>query len=130
MVVLLMLTAASRAQDFFSVQVRGNQHWPAAEADKLYLSTCGLIQQEFGVAEPLRPQFTLVLGAKNDEAAYARREIRLTKWNPYLFAQGVAIFAFEDLMNRDRVLAIAKQAVTWSTATIDIKALSKQANRN
>jgi len=129
-VLLLAMTVIGRTQELFSVQVKDGQRWPAAEADKLYLSACKVMEQEFGLAEPIRPRITLVLGAENDEAAFAQREIRLTRWNAYLFAQGVAIFAFEDLMDRGRVLAIARRAVTWSNATVEIRTGSKQKNRN
>ena len=38
---------------------------------------------------------TLVVGADEDRAYWGAREIRLRKWDPYLVAQGVVIFAFE-----------------------------------
>jgi hypothetical protein len=52
-------------------------------------------------------------------------EIRLIKWDPYLFAQGVAVFAFEDLMPDEETMALAKRAVTWANSTIDVDSLGK-----
>jgi hypothetical protein len=127
-VLVLALTAGGWAQNLFAVQVRGKQRWPAREADKLYLSACSVVQREFGVAQPVRPQFTLVLGADNNQALLNRREIQLTKWNAYLFAEGVAIVAFEDLMSQDKMSAIARRAVNWADSTIEIKAITKQTN--
>jgi hypothetical protein len=53
------------------------------------------------------------------------REIRLTQWNPYAFAQGVVWLAFEDLMPSHQTLTIAKRAVTWADSTVEIERLAK-----
>ena len=73
----------------------------------------------------VRQQFTLVLGADKDQADLDRREIRLIKWNPDLFAQGVVVFAFEDLMPLDQRIAVARRALNWAGSTIEIKPISK-----
>jgi hypothetical protein len=54
-----------------------------------------------------------------------KHEIHLTKWNPYLFAEGVVLFAFEDLMPVDKRLAVTRRAVTWADSTFDATAVSK-----
>ncbi len=54
---------------------------------------------------------TLVVGADKNGAYWGPREIRLTKWDPYLFAQGVVIFAFEDLLPDGERMAVARRAV-------------------
>jgi hypothetical protein len=124
-VVVLVLTAGCWAQNLLTVQVKGKQKWPAEEADKLYLSACSAVQREFGGIRSIRPQITLVLGADKDEAIFDSREIRLIKWNPYLFAQGVVVFAFEDLMPPEDRLVVARRAVSWAASTTEIKAISK-----
>jgi len=124
-VVVLVLTAGCWAQNLVTVQIKGKQKWPAEEADKLYLSACSAVQREFGGSRSIRPQITLVLGADKDEAVFDSREIRLIKWNPYLFAQGVVVFAFEDLMPPEDRLAVARRAVNWADSTIETKAISK-----
>jgi hypothetical protein len=124
-VVVLVLTAGCWAQNLLTVQVKDKQKWPTDEADKLYLSACFAVQREFGGSRSIRPQITLVLGADKDEAIFDSREIRLIKWNPYLFAQGVVVFAFEDLMPPEDRLEVARRAVSWAAATIEIKASSK-----
>ena len=98
---------------------------PTEEVDKLYLSACSAVQREFKGSRSVEPQVTLVLGADRDEAVLDSREIRFTKWNPYLFAQGVVAFAFEDLMTPDQRMAVARRAVNWAGSTVEIKALSK-----
>jgi hypothetical protein len=124
-VVVLALAAGCWAQSSLTVQVKGRQKWSAEEVDKLYLSACSAVQREFGGARPVRPQFTLVLGADKDQADLDSREIRLIKWNPDLFAQGVVVFAFEGLMPLDQRLAVARRAVNWAGSTMETKAISK-----
>lgn len=124
-VAVLVLAAGCCAQNLLTVPVKGRPKWPAAEVDKLYLSACLQVQREFGGTRPIRPQFTLVLGADKDQADLDRKEIRLIKWNPDLFAQGVVIFAFEDLMPLDQRMATARRAVNWARSTAEIKAVSK-----
>ena len=123
---VLVLTVGCWAQSLVAVRAKGKQRWPAEEADKLYLSACSAVQREFGGTRSIRPQITLLLGADRDEAVLDSREIRLIKWNPDLFAQGVVLFAFEDLMPLDQRLAVARRAVNWAGSTIEIKAISKQ----
>ncbi len=125
MVAVLVLTASGWAQTLFGVRVIGKQNWPAKEADRLYLSACTVVQQEFGTRQPVRPRLTLVLGAERNQAFLDKREVRLTQWNPYLFAQGVVIFAFEELMGPDKTLAIAIRAVRWADSVVEINAISK-----
>jgi hypothetical protein len=74
---------------------------------------------------PLHPQVRLVLGADKNEIWFAGREIRLTKWDRYAFAQGVVWLAFEDLMPSQQRLTIAKRAVTWADSTVEIERLAK-----
>jgi hypothetical protein len=124
-VAVFVLAATCWSQNLLTVQAKGKQEWPAEEADKLYISACSAIQREFGGARPLRPQITLVLGADKDEARWDSREIRLIKWNPDLFAQGVVVFAFEELMPLDQRIAVARRAVNWAGSTVKARSISK-----
>ena len=124
-IVLCGLAAGCWGQKLFEVQVKGRQKWPSAEADKLYLSACAAVQKEFRSTQPIRPQITLVLGDENNEARLETREIRLTRWNSYLFTQGVVIFAFEDLMPIKERMAMARRAINWADASVDVDVISK-----
>jgi hypothetical protein len=123
--VALLLTTACRAQSFLIIQAAGRQQVSPAEANKIYQSAIAAVQREFGGVRPVDTQITVVVGADGNEAVWDKREIRLTKWDPYLFAQGIVIFAFEDLMPTDRRLAIAKRALTWTDSTVDVHAITK-----
>jgi hypothetical protein len=124
-VFVLVLAAGCWAQNSLTVQVKGRQKWSAEEVDRLYLSACSAVQREFGGTRPVRPRLTLDLGADKDEADLDRREIRLIKWNPVLFAEGVVVFAFEDLMPLDERMAVARRAVNWAGSTVEIKTILK-----
>ena len=123
-VLILMFSVACMAQDEVTVQIKGKkQAWPAEELQKLYVSACSLVQREYGQTHAPRPRFTLVLGVDKDELAFRDREIRLRKWDPFLFTQGVVLLAFEDLMPMDQRITIAKRAVGWADATVDVSSL-------
>ena len=85
------------AQDGLVIRTNGRQERPE-DAEKIYVSACLAVEREFRISRPIRPQVTLVVGANKNGAYWGPREIRLTKWDPYSFAQGVVIFAFEDLL--------------------------------
>jgi hypothetical protein len=78
-----------------------------------------VVEREFSIHHNVRPRFTLVLGADQNGLFVHQREIRLSKWDPYLFAQGVVILAFEDLMTLDERLVMSKRAMTWADSTVD-----------
>ena len=85
----------------------------------------------FGRPAGIRPQASSsspvqhVLGADKNEVWFEGREVRLTKWDRYNFAQGVVWLAFEDLMPSQQRLTIAKRAVTWVDSTVEIERLAK-----
>lgn len=124
LVVLLILTTVCLAQEGLTVQSKGKQKWPAAEANKIYLSACSVVQREFGATHSVAPTITLVLGADSNVVRFDAREIRLTKWDRNAFAQGVVMLAFEDVM-LDRRVAMANRAVMWVDTTVDVERLTK-----
>ena len=120
---VLVLAMACSAQEGLTVHSKGKQNWPAAEAEKIYLSACSAVQREFGSNRVVRPQITVVLGAEKDVVSFDEREIKLTKWDRHAFAQGVVMFAFEDLMPVEQRLMLAKRAVIWAGSTVGIERL-------
>jgi hypothetical protein len=95
-IVVLILATACLAQEGLTVHRHGKQKWPAAEAQKIYSSACSVVQREFGGNRSVTPRVTLVLGADKNVVWLEEREIRLTKWDRYAFAQGVVMVAFQD----------------------------------
>jgi hypothetical protein len=122
---VLALAVASLAQDGLTIDNRHKERLSTPEAEKIYSSACSVVEREFDIKHPLHPQVRLVLGADKNEIWLVGREIRLTKWNPYAFAQGVVWLAFEDLMPSRQRLTRAKRAVTWADSTVEIERLAK-----
>lgn len=124
-IVVLILTTACLAEEGLTVHSRGKQNWPAIEAEKIYLSACSAVQREFGSNRAIRPQVTIVLGADENMLLFAEREIKLTKWDRHLFAQGIVVFAFWDLMPIEQRRILANRAVDWADATVEIERVEK-----
>ena len=122
---VLALAGAGLAQDGLTIDNRHKERLSTPEAEKIYSSACSVVEREFEIKQPLHPQVRLVLGADKNEIWFVGREIRLTKWNPYAFAQGVVWLAFEDLMPSQQRLTIAKRAVTLADSTVEIERLAK-----
>jgi hypothetical protein len=122
---VLALGGACLAQDGLTIDNKHKERVSSPEAEKIYSSACSVVEREFDIKHPLRPQVRLVLGTEKNEIWLVGREIRLTKWNPYAFAQGVVWLAFEDLMPSQQRLTIAKRAVTWADSTVEIERLRK-----
>jgi hypothetical protein len=122
---VLALAGAGLAQDGLTIDNRHKERLSTPEAEKIYSSACSVVEREFDIKQPLHPQVRLVLGADKNEIWFVGREIRLTKWSPYAFAQGVVWLAFEDLMPSQQRLTIAKRAVTWADSTVGIERLAK-----
>ncbi len=122
--VVLILATACLAQEGLTVHSKGKQKWPAAEAQKIYLSACSVVQRELGANRSVMRSVTLVLGNEKNEVGLDKQEVRLTTWDPYLFAQGVVMWVFDDLM-MERRTAMAKRALTWIDAAVDVEQLRK-----
>ncbi len=120
----MVLGANCLAQDGLVIRTNGRQERPP-DAKKIYFWACSAVEREFRISRPLRPQVTPVVGGDQDAVYWDAKEIRLTKWNPYLFAQGVVLFAFEDLLPKGERMAVAKRAVTWADSTVESKRLAK-----
>lgn len=123
-IVIFGMAAGCWEQKYFAVEVKHKPQFPTAEADRLYLFACSAIQTEFRTTGAVRPKITLVLGTEKNEAQFNAHEIRLTNWDPYLFTEGVEIFAFEDLMSvKERVMT--RRAINWADASVDVSLISK-----
>ncbi len=127
---LLILPTTCLAQAGLTVHSKGKNKWPAAEAEKIYMSACSLVQREFGSGRAVMPAITLILGADKGIVLFDRKEIGLTHWDPYLFAQGVVMLAFDDLMPLQPMPlpqrnTIANRAVSWAYSTVDVKQLAR-----
>ena len=123
---VLLLASISWANDSgLSVTVNGSQKYPPAEAEKIYNSSCAAVKQDFGDSKTMCPSVVLILGADQDGVDLVRGRVLLTKWDRGLFAEGVVMLTFQKLLPLDRTLALAKRALNWADATIEVSQLVK-----
>jgi len=120
---VLISAATCAAQNGLIVRGAGKQDWQA-DAQRVYQSACLALQREFRIVAPIRPDITLIVGAHENGAYADSKAIRLINWDPYLFAQGVAAFAFDELLAKTKRMAVAKRAVIWATSAVDANFLA------
>lgn len=126
-VLTLTLAIGCLAQEsMVTVTSRGRQRLPRKEeVNKIYLSACSAVQREFANSNAVRPSIALVFGADKDAVDFDKKTILLIKWDRDLFAQGVVILAFEDLLSPQRRMMVAKRAVSWADATVEASEIAK-----
>lgn len=96
-IALLLIATASFAQDGLIVSAKASPQVREV-ARKIYVAACLTAEREFGATRPVKPRVVLVLGAETDSMNWEQGEVRLRKWDPYLFAQGVIALAYRQLM--------------------------------
>jgi hypothetical protein len=94
------------------------------EAENIYRNVCATVERDFHRAgTELHPRFTVVIGAEANEV-HSRRtqadEIWMKKWNPMMFAQGVVVLAFDQMLTRDVIVQLANRAFRQSNATVSV----------
>lgn len=119
----MVLGTSCIAQEGLTIQHRSKEKVQEAEVQKLYVSACAVVRQEFHDSHLNNPAVTLVVGADKDEMVSQEREIRLVRWNPYLFAQGVVMLAFQDLLPVERKVSMTTRAVSQAGASVAVQQL-------
>src|SRR5579872_5900237 len=132
MVTLLIVVSAAIAQSSsdrsFSVHHSKHANFSLSraqmrEAESLYHSACVVVDQDFHSSPgPVHPHFTVVIGAETNEV-HNMEEIRMRKWNPTIFAEGVVILAYQQELTADKVKQLGNRAVRYSNAIVDVAAL-------
>jgi hypothetical protein len=125
MLVVACASACCAQEAVVNVSSKGKQKWSPSEVDKVYLSACTAVQREFGDSAVLRPPIALVLGADIDAVDRDKKTILLERWDRTLFAQGVVILAFDDLLTPQRRRTITNRAVNWAQATVGVAEINK-----
>ena len=125
MLVVACASASCAQEAVVNVSSKGKQKWSASEVDKVYLSACTAVQREFGDSAVLRPPVALVLGADTNAVDFDKKTILLKRWDHSLFAEGVVILAFEDLLTPQRRMIITNRAVNLAQSTVNIGEIGK-----
>lgn len=122
---MTLAIACSGQEAFVSVSSNGKEKWSSAEVTKIYLSACNAVQREFGNGMVLRPSIGLLLGADKNAVDFDNKRVLLKRWDRSLFAQGVVVLAFEDLLTPQRRIIMTNRAVHLAEATVDIREMQK-----
>ncbi len=125
MLVVAFASACCAQEAVVNVSSKGKQKWSPSEVDTVYLAACTAVQREFGDSIVLRPPVALVLGAETNAVDFDKKTILLKRWDHTLFAQGVVVLAFEDLLTPQRRMMITNRAVNLAQATVNIGEIGK-----
>jgi len=125
MLVVAFASACCAQEAVVNVSSKGKQKWSPSEVDTVYLAACTAVQREFGDSIFLRPPVALVLGAETNAVDFDKKTILLKRWDHTLFAQGVVVLAFEDLLTPQRRMMITNRAVNLAQATVNIGEIGK-----
>lgn len=111
----------------FEVSNPKHQKLPVDEAGRIYISACALAARTIRPERPphLRPKFTLVLGAADDQMVREETgsEIHLKVWNPANFAQAVVMLAAREILKNEDVEDIVRTAVMSARASVSVNDL-------
>src|SRR5580700_12191314 len=120
-----LVAGQSRLADsrLFTIYNPRNQTIPISEATTIYLSACKVVEQEFSRTDPVRPRLRLFIGPDADRVYYPKREIQLTKWDKFKFAQGVVILATDSLLPNDKKYSLSKLALVEAEGVVDVREL-------
>ena len=114
------LSPVAGPSELFKVINPGHAILPIADAEKVYLNACRLIEEEFNRAVAVRPQLILHLGAEENMVRYPNNEIRLKKWDEVRFAEGVVEIALHDLVSSEERQRISDTAVNLANTTVSV----------
>ena len=129
-ILVLMLTTACVGQEGLTIRSIGKQKYPATQAEKIYLSAWSVVQHEFAGNRPIPQPVALVLGSDKNMVLFKERQIMLVRWDPYLFAQGVVMLAFDDLTPSHNLplqekMTITRRAIAWADSTVEVQQIRK-----
>jgi hypothetical protein len=122
---VLALATGCLAQEGLTIDNKHKERVSIPEAEQIYFSACSAVREEFDLRRPVPQRVKLILGADKNEVWIEGREIRLTKWDRYAFAQGVVQLAFEDIMPSQQRLTLAKRAMIRADSTVEVERLAK-----
>jgi hypothetical protein len=139
MFILLVLAAAGLAQTSsdgsFSVRHSTKPTFSLSkgemrEAESLYRNACAVVEHDFhsGVGQ-LHPHLTVIVGEDRNEVhaenteLHVGNEIWMKKWEPTVFAQGVVVLAFGQMLTVDVIKQLGMRAVRYSNATENVAGL-------
>jgi hypothetical protein len=121
---MIAFATTCMAQNGLTIVHNDKQKTPDADVEGIYRAACAVIQKEYGGSHSVEYSMKLMVGSDENQVDFIKKEIRLTKWNRDLFAQGVVILASDELMI-DRRAELTHETLSWANATVDVTQLGK-----
>ena len=118
---LIAISAGAVGQELFEVRNQKNQKWPEAEAKRIYLLASEAVEREFRLNRPMRPKFTLVLGAETDLVDGNSGELRLKTWNRRLSVDGVILFSIDQMVTPEVRTRLQQRTLLAADAVVSVE---------
>jgi hypothetical protein len=110
----------SPTQVFSTFLNLGSENVSFGEIEKVYLAVCGAIKREYSRSTPIRPRLIVHLRASQNLLHYPGREVWLTKWGRYRFADALVDIALREMISPQDKLRPSNLAVTQASATVSL----------
>ena len=129
--VAISIPALAQAPELFEVSNPKHVHFDAQEAVKSYLQAVSEVETEYHLLQHVTPKFVLVLGVDQNCIVWANgkmsqaSEIRLKRWDPRIFRQGVITLSINELMRPENVIRLEQRIERIEQASVDVRNLQK-----
>ena len=127
----ISVPALGQAHELFEVSNLKHVQFDSQEAVKSYLQAVSEVETEYHLVQPVTPKFALVLGVDQNCIIWDRgkmsqgSEIRLKRWEPRIFRQGVIALSINELMRPENVIRLEQHIERVEQAVVDVRKLQK-----
>jgi len=127
----ISVPALAQAHELFEVSNPKHMQFNSEEAMKSYLQSVSEVEAEYHLLQHLTPKFALVLGVDRNSLVWPNyktsqgAEIRLTRWEPRIFRQGVIALSINELLRPENVTRLELHIESIEEAVVDVRSLRK-----
>lgn len=127
----ISIPALAQAPELFEVSNPKHSLFDAQEAVKSYLQAVSEVETEYHLLQHVTPKFVLVLGGDQNCVVWAKgntsqsTEIRLKRWDPRIFRQGVITLSINELLRPENVVRLEQRIERVEEAVVDVRNLQK-----
>lgn len=127
----ISVPALGQARELFEVSNPKHLQFNSEEAVKSYLQSVSEVETEYHLLQHPTPKFALVLGVDRNSLVWPEgktsqgAEIRLRRWDPRIFRQGVIALSINELMRPENVARLEQRIERVDEAVVDARDLRK-----
>jgi len=120
-----------QAPELFEVSNPKHLQFNSQEAVKSYLQSVSEVETEYHLLQHVTPKFALVLGVDKNCIVWPNGktsqggEIRLSRWDPRIFRQGVIALSINELLRPENVARLELRIERIEEAMVDVRDLKK-----